>query len=1021
MEYSGGTGREMIAEVAMIEITFRVRALRSLGAVVLLSAALSAGAGADEMLTNSGFEGPFQNGVAHGWSDNSYTKFVVRYSEETKNVRSGRSCQKMEVLSFTPDSGVQFFQNVDFEVGKTYTISVWMRGEGIAQPVMILLRRGPSPYDHFLYKWVTVTDQWRKFTLVGAPREKDPADNRVYVHLKDIGTLWVDDFSMREGAFPGEAHALTVADLPPGGPNILPNSSFEAGLGGWSPIARILEPGLSIDHSTAVRGDASLRARVNPRRISLDEMERAVVSQYLRIGSVAKPYTVSVFLKSDTDRAAVKFGFYSSGRSIEKTVEVTTDWKRYWASGAVGGPESMKGSGHVAITGAQGPVNLWIDAVGVQEGGLTDFAPACPVEVAGYPVRSDSTFLETEPVEIDLLCSAREQSPDWSFRVEDFWGREAPAIVTFLEDLSAPGARRIGVETDRFGIFRLLATASVEGASATAEVVFLRVATPLATSKMGVHGKTYVGTGRPVIHGRGRFKAFAPFLPDFCRRIGATWWRLHDASAVTDWCLVENKKGDFLWYDGVIDGLRERGFNILGMLVRTPDWAARNPGNNANGRSVPGDYRDFENYVRKVGAHYKGRIRHWEMWNTPGDPGFWSGTPEEYVELLKVGSRALKEIDAKNKIVSVWLGYERQKQSVNERLLAAGLTDHLDIFGFHGYGGEATLENIARFRDIVVRPGGMKPLWETEAGAHCATFRTTYFDGAPPVGHQWVKRDDYRFTTAAWVRAVAISFAGGSECYFFYWVSPTGLFAQQYDAPNLVDYDGTPQPVAAAFSTVARWLSDATPVKNLSLTDRVKALVFQRVEGALAVVYGTGMPAADTQQLTIPLAPGALRHIDLMGNDRALEGDTETTLGIFSEPFYLLAPAMSGKTLSRALEAGTITGTPVPDALLEKLANYRMRISDPFFREHRFVEELSDLGDVSGYRFTSAKGDVLVLWHGNAAGVVQELPHGTVAIRTPKGPVTVRDCLGRTIGVVRKGSMTHIPVSLVPVFARQER
>jgi len=1002
----------------MIDTARHTRALRSLTAVLLLSAALPASARAREMLTNGGFEAPFNRGLAHGWEDNSYTKFVVRYSAETENVHSGKSCQKMEVLSFTPGSGVQFCQNVDFDVGKTYTISVWMRAENIEQPVMILLRRGPSPYDHFLYKWVTVTNEWRKFTLTGAPREKDPADNRVYVHFKDVGTLWVDDFSMRQGAFPDETETADVAHLPPGGPNILPNASFEIGLSGWSPIDRILEPGLSIDRTTAAHGAASLRARVNPHRISLDEMERTVASQYLRIGSVAKPYTVSMFLKSDTDGAPVAFGFYSAGRSIRKTVNVTAEWKRYWATGLVGGPESMKGSGHVAITGAHGPVNLWIDAVQVQEGGPAPFAPASPVEVAGYPARADCTFLETEPIEIDLLCAAEREAVDWSFRVEDFWDQEAPATVTFREEEGPPGARRIEVDIGRHGIFRLLATATAHGTSSTAEVVFLRVATPPETSKMGVHGKTYVATGRPVIYGRGKFKAFAPFLPDFCRRIGATWWRLHDASAITDWCLVENKKGDFLWYDGVIDGLRERGFNILGMLVRTPDWAARNPDNNANGRSVPRDYADFENYVTRTAEHYRGRIRHWELWNTPGDPGFWSGTPEEYVKLLEAGSRSLKTVDPDIKVVSVWLGYEREKQEINERLLAAGLTDHLDVFGFHGYGGEAARDNINRFRDVVARHGGMKPLWETEAGAHCATFRKTYFDGADPVGHQWVKRDDYRFTTAAWVRSVATSFAVGSERYFFYWVSPTGRFASQYNAPNLIDYDGTPQPVAAAFSAVTHWLSDASPTQNLALTDRVKALIFQPPEGSLAVIYGTGMPAANTMELTIPLAPETLQYIDLMGNHRALDGENETTFPVSSEPFYLLAPETPPDALARALQQGTLKGAPLPGELLKKLANYRMKSSHPFFRKHRFIDRLPNLPDVEAYRLRSTEGDILILWHGTAQGVVQNLPERTVSIRPPKATLTVRNALGREVTAIRKASMTHIPVSLVPVFVR---
>ena len=973
----------------------------------------------EEMLTNGGFEPPFKNGIAHGLRDNSYGKFVVRYSEETRNVHSGKSCQKVEVLSFASGGGVQFCQNVDMHAGKTYTLSVWMRSEGLAGPVMILLRRGPSPYDHWLYKWVTVTDQWRRFTLIGVPTGEDPTDNRFYVYLKGVGTLWVDDASMREGAFPDATEETVVLEeLPEGGPNLLPNASFEVGLDGWAPIDRILPPGIAIDRTTATRGNVSLRARLNPKRISLDEMERTVKSQYLAIGAAVRPFTLSLYLKGRAGDAPakVRFGLYNAGHSIEKVVGLTYDWQRYAVSGMVGGPESMKGCASVAITGVGGPVDVWIDAVQVQEGGLTPFAPASSVEVAGYPIRADATFIEKETPAIDLWWSAPE-APEWSFRVEDFHDREVPAEVVAREMPDAPlGRTRVAVKTDALGIFRLLATAKADEASDTAEIVFMRVPEPPATSKFGVHGDTYVGTGQPIMYGQGRFGAFAPFIPDFAQRIGAKWWRFLDRSIITQWSLVEPRRGEFLWFDGVVDGLRERGFDLLATVVRTPDWAARDPKNNANGRSVPRDDKDFENFVTQVARHYKGRIRHWELWNTPGDPGFWSGTPEEYVELLKVGYRALKGVDPENKVTSVWLGYERELQDTNEQLLAAGLTNYLDIFGFHGYGGENALDNIARFRKIVDAHGGMKPLWETEAGSHCASFRKTYFDGSGAHGKQWRAPEDYHTATARWVRSVAISFAAGNEKYFFYWIHPTGFFGQQYGVSDMVDYDGTPRPLAAAFAILSRWLSEADPVKTLKLTDRIRALVFQRKEGPIAVVYGLGMPVPDTQTLGLPIAPAKVCRIDIMGNRHPPNGEEETRLGVSSEPFYLLAPGMKAQDLIAAIEAGKVEGTPLPDEVLDKLRNYGMDLSAPFFREHRFIGTITGLGDVSGYRFATDGTDVLVLWYGQATGVVHDLPSKRLIVVAAKEELTATDALRRKVHLLGRGKRTYLAVSLTPVF-----
>ena len=522
-------------------------------------------------------------------------------------------------------------------------------------------------------------------------------------------------------------------------------------------------------------------------------------------------------------------------------------------------------------------------------------------------------------------------------------------------------------------------------------------------------------TGKPDPGGTGQFKAFAPFLPDFAQRIGAKWWRLHDASAILDWWRVQPEPGQFCWFDGVVDGLRERGFQILGMFVRTPKWAARDQ-SGKHSRSVPRDYKEFAHYVTEVAKHYKGRIRYWELWNTPGDPAFWSGTPEEYVALLKIGSETLKQVDPENQVVSVWLGYEREQQATNERLLAAGLTQYLDVFGFHGYGGEKAIENVQRFRAIVDQFGGMKPLWETEAGAYCTTFRKTYFDGADASGTQWAAHVDYHTATPAWVRTVAMSLAAGSQKYFFYWVVPTGSFDRQYGVSNMVDYDGTPQPVAAAYGIMSRWLSEAEPVQVIDVTDRIRALVFEREEGPIAVIYGLGMPAPDTQTLRLPIAPDKLERIDLMGNRRPVKGENEATLGVSSEPFYLLAPGMTAPDLIAAIEAAQIEGTPVPDALLDKLRNYGMDLSDPFFREHRFVETVGEPGDTSAYRFATEDGDVLVLWCGDAAGVVRDLPKARLMVSSPKNKLSATDALGRKVNLARSGARTFLNVSLVPVF-----
>ncbi len=131
--------------------------------------------------------------------------------------------------------------------------------------------------------------------------------------------------------------------------------------------------------------------------------------------------------------------------------------------------------------------------------------------------------------------------------------------------------------------------------------------------------------------------------------MGARWVRLHDFGDFCHWRVVEPEKGRFEWRDAEIDDLRNRGFTIMANLGHPPLWAGRpHPADQDHGNwtsAPPRDIAEWENYVFKTVEHFRDRIRHWEVWNEPCWQGFFSGTPEEYAELLKVAHRAIKRAD----------------------------------------------------------------------------------------------------------------------------------------------------------------------------------------------------------------------------------------------------------------------------------------------------------------------------------------------------------------------------------------
>jgi hypothetical protein len=84
-------------------------------------------------------------------------------------------------------------------------------------------------------------------------------------------------------------------------------------------------------------------------------------------------------------------------------------------------------------------------------------------------------------------------------------------------------------------------------------------------------------------------------------------------------------------------------------LATSSGWATRRP-SDLIPSSPAKDPDAYYRFVRAVVEHCRGRIQYWQMEFEVGRP-FWSGTAHEYVEQLKVFSRAVKGADADAQIV----------------------------------------------------------------------------------------------------------------------------------------------------------------------------------------------------------------------------------------------------------------------------------------------------------------------------------------------------------------------------------
>jgi polysaccharide biosynthesis protein PslG len=209
-------------------------------------------------------------------------------------------------------------------------------------------------------------------------------------------------------------------------------------------------------------------------------------------------------------------------------------------------------------------------------------------------------------------------------------------------------------------------------------------------------------------------------------KTNAKWLRV-----LIDWHIVEPMPGAFNWgyVDHWINGARQRGLNVLGLIAYTPDWA-RAPGSYFS--APPVDPSTYAAFAAKVAQRYSDRVSNWELWNEPNLPlffGFTDNRPETYTELLKAAYPAIKAVQPNSNVIASGLSpaYESDAPPVFvTAMYAAGAKGFFDAMAMHPYvfpGGLAQdsqngWSDVERVHQIMVDNGdGAKKIWMTELGA----------------------------------------------------------------------------------------------------------------------------------------------------------------------------------------------------------------------------------------------------------------------------------------------------------------
>ena len=453
---------------------------------------------------------------------------------------------------------------------------------------------------------------------------------------------------------------------------------------------------------------------------------------------------------------------------------------------------------------------------------------------------------------------------------------------------------------DEFGVYRVsayLTGAGGERASQDAETLLARVPDPkpgpCPDSWFGVH----VALREPDL------KAVS--------KLGYKWCRIHDASGITKWGILEPRPGEWNWQDDPIALTRRYGFTIMGMLDSAPTWET---GAESNGYfeiyHPPRDIEKWRNYVRNAVSHYKGAIDTWEVWNEPWDMArfFNGGTPGKYAELLKTAYEEAKAVHPECRII----GVDTYPAFWEAMVLANGAAEYYDAMSWHRYDSNmhgAPNDSIARVAGRLNSAQSLylrkpKPLVCTEGGPDVSVFHGSFFSFMDPsVVGDWSRGADI------YPRMFLSMIAAGNERFIAYSVHNETRAGQQTHMMTEPGY--LLKPMHAALAALAHFAEGARYAGRKSPAPDVSALIFEHANppSQVAVVYADGEDAAP---LPVRL-PEDVRCFDRWGNPCA--APTEAT----RSPVYCVA---DGKDLAAAFDpkSAASSGAATPDELLRKLA-----------------------------------------------------------------------------------------------------
>lgn len=436
----------------------------------------------------------------------------------------------------------------------------------------------------------------------------------------------------------------------------------------------------------------------------------------------------------------------------------------------------------------------------------------------------------------------------------------------------------------------------------------------------------------------------------YLKELGAHWTR-----QTLDWQAVEPTRGAFRWglVDAtvqLVDASERAGFpiHILVTIRARAPWAGGGgrTARNQQATRPPANLQDYYRFVNAAVKRARGRIHYWQIENEVQYDVFWQGTPQQYLDLLRTGYRAVKDADPSAQVVLAGIGDlawmtpmvrdealvgkgdqalahynewadrnnspQARQRPADARQLLAGVRrydkmsdftlrllradagrffDIVDLHAYHPY--QLIPAGVKWAQAVVAKQGYSKPIWITEtSGPNYPEMWPTEKEGERRQAEEVVKR---------YVLAISV---GVKQVFWYVLGTPQHQAQGEWSHTGLLRPDGSKRPAFGTFSLMTRMLDGASEVRTLKVAAGAQAFEFVRPQGSVYVLWSDRGAT-----VRVPTGPVRVEITDALGNHTTQESQGgELELRLSSLPVFVRPLSAVGRAQGNAIgaEAGSV-------------------------------------------------------------------------------------------------------------------